>query len=199
MSSVISRLVTTTGVAYEKGQPWPGMAQDALPENEKVKVRTITLLPEAEQVTTEGEGDDETDTGSETHPAQYEIWGLSDRAFKAIECDLGGQPLPDVDAQYIANLKHAFRRTVYLPSVAYIDEEVDIASALRTIELRQIGWLRRSMEEEQELVTQLRQEAEQAQKIQQEVQQAHAAAQAAQPGTNGQPAAPAPPAPTPSQ
>lgn len=187
MPSVITRLVTTANTVYERGQPWPGMVQDALPDNEKVKVHVITLLPEAEQVTTEGEGDDETDTGSETHPAQYEIWGLSDRTYAAIECDLGGKPLAPEEVQYLGNLKQAFRRTVYLRAVDYVDEEVDIGTALQLVELRQLGWMRRTLEEKQELVTQLKQEAEQAQRLQEQAQKtAEAAAQQATSGQNGQ-------------
>lgn len=192
MPSVITRLVTTAGVEYDREQPWPGMSQDNVADGEKVKVRLITLFPESEQVTTEGEGDDETDTGSETHPPQYEIWGLTDRTYAAVQKDLSGGQLTEEEVQYLGNLQQVFRRTIYLPSVSYIDEYVDISTALKMVELRELGALRRALEEEQELTVQMRGELEQAAKLREQLQKAQAQAQAqaqAAGGQNGQPAA----------
>lgn len=150
---MISRLQTKTGEVYALGQLWPGAEPTADNDPNQLKVGPIFLLPgeEAPEYDYDDEGEPTGDiTATFSQPPRYEVWCVTDRVLSIMMAQLHGHQVPEEELAYIHQGNVGMtRRTLYLDTVAAVDEDWPAAKAFVRLVDRFID-LGRADEEEQE-------------------------------------------------
>jgi len=173
--SAIKRIQLTDGTLYESEQPWPGVDQSGVDDAHKLKVFQMTFLPGREEDDDTEEEDDS--SGTSVHLPQFEIWGLTDRAFAVLMADLQGKEVPDSEVEYLKSMKTVTRRLVSAAQVRIYDEEWDVGSGIQEVKQRIFDWNMQAQEDMK--------------RLQEQREKAQAAKQNGQPAQGAAPPAPA--------
>ncbi len=119
MAAQIQRLQLKDGIVYQLGEPWPG-APKAKNKSEALMCGPIFFLPSEESPVIDDQGEV---AASETRPARYEVWQVTDRTLAVFIAQFKGIEVPREELEYIAATGTVKRREFYWSNIQSVDEE----------------------------------------------------------------------------